>query len=458
MAAPNQKDGGGELPLGQAEAFVAQLLQQVVQYGRSFAVVDEMLLKQRKFLAHQAKIKAQVYMVLRYYPRLKFILKLLCTRSLGKKQQAIACLLCLGLAQLMFETRSPHACVNACVQASLVLKQGWAKSFVNACLRRFIREKKHIMDQVHADQVALYAHPAWMVEQLQHDWPQRYKDILHANNQLAPMFLRVNQRIISRQCYLDALQQVDISAHPIEITSCGVSLDEPRGIDTLPGFFEGQMAVQDASGQLLTEILRSIAEQRNTFSPQRVLDACCAPGSKACLLLEQLSGVEKMDLLDKDATRLQLVRENIQRLHLTDTQINIQCADATETDVWWDGVPYDFILCDAPCSGSGVIRRHPDIKILRRAADIDTLCAVQKKLLHRLWPCLASGGVLVYATCSVFHAENHMLIQEFCATQPDALQLQLDFAWGYEVGGCRYILPGEQRMDGFCYVVLYKSD
>ncbi len=261
------------------------------------------------------------------------------------------------------------------------------------------------------------------------------------------MVLRVNRRMISPAAYVEKLQACGIGAQPAAECDAAVILDTPVGVERLPGFFEGLVSIQDAAAQKAAALL-------TPQGGQRVLDACAAPGGKTCHLLELQPAIGELIALDREATRLRQVEENLHRLGL---RAVLKAADAAATESWWDGIPFDRILLDAPCSATGVIRRHPDIKVLRRSSDIDALVEQQWRLLHRLWPLLAPDGMLLYATCSVLARENHEQIVRLLRSRPDAREMPLAEDYGRSCAAGRQILPGERSMDGFYFALLKKE-
>lgn len=277
-----------------------------------------------------------------------------------------------------------------------------ASGFVNAILRRFVRERGTLLEAVRRDAVAAFNHPLWWIERVRQDWPTQWRDLLAANDRPPPMVLRVNARRGSAQQYVQRLAAQGRAAQVVGPQA--VWLAVPCAVAQLPGFAEGDVSVQDVSAQRAAPLLL----QRPLPHGARVLDACAAPGGKTAHLLE----LADLDLtaLDVDAARLQRVQQTLQRLHL---QARLVCADARQPGAWWDGRPFDAVLLDAPCSASGVVRRHPDVRWLRRAQDLSTLARTQAELLDALWPTVAEGGVLLYVTCSIFRAEGEQQIDAF---------------------------------------------
>jgi len=306
---------------------------------------------------------------------------------------------------------APHTVVNQAVDAARQDRNTHRQAaFINACLRRFMRERDALLADVAGQPVARWNHPAWWIERLQRDHPGQWQAILAANNQPGPMVLRINRRRISRADYLQALQAMGLSARAIG--EDGLVLDAPQPVERLPGFSQGHCSVQDGAAQMAGGLLLA---GREWTAADRVLDACAAPGGKTAHLLERA----ELDLLalDVDARRCVRIHDNLHRLGLS---AEVQCADAGQPAVWWDGQPFEAILLDAPCTASGIVRRHPDVRWLRRAADVDALVAIQRQLLEALWPLLKPGGRLLYCTCSVFRAEGSDQVQAFLERHTDA--------------------------------------
>jgi len=298
--------------------------------------------------------------------------------------------------------------------------------------------------------VQRYEHPEWLLARLQADWPEAWQEIVAANNARAPMTLRVNLAQGDREAYLAVLQTEGIDAGPVAAVDTAVQLADAMPVDGLPGSAAGGVSVQDAAAQLAAGLL-------GAEPGQWILDARAAQGGKTAHILEGLTaqgGTAELVALDSDARRMGRVAETLDRLALS---ADLRVADAADLAAWSEGESFDRILLDAPCSGTGVIRRHPDIKLLRRESDIGTLVTTQARLLDRLWSVLKPGGRLVYATCSVLRAENTAQIEAFLARQADAQEQPLAADWGRPQTAGRQILPGEADMDGFYYAVLEKS-
>ncbi len=307
---------------------------------------------------------------------------------------------------------SAHTVVNQVVEAAKADRSLQRQSaFINACLRRFLREREVLLEHVAEQLQARWNHPIWWIERVQHDHPEHWQAILAANNRPGPMALRVNRRKTDRQAYATALASAGIEAMPFG--DDGLELRVPHPVERLPGFDKGLCSVQDAAAQMAAGLL---LEGRAWTPDDRVLDACAAPGGKTAHLLE-LADIQ-MQALDLDPARCERIRQNLDRLGLA---AQLLCADAAQTDAWWDGNLFDAILLDAPCTASGIVRRHPDVRWLRRASDIAQLARTQRSLLDALWPLLKPGGRLIYATCSVFRAEGQDQADAFLERHTDAV-------------------------------------
>lgn len=418
-------------------AKASHIIFQVIVEGRSLS--DSLANLVTKDSRDSAFIQAICYGVCRFYERLAAILQLLLDKPLKEKDRDIYCLLLVGLYQLSEMRVAPHAAIAETVNATKVLKKPWAKNLVNAILRQYQRhpELSANIQQKEAE----FAHPLWIIKKIQKAWPNDWEAILTANIQHPPFSLRINQKKTSRDNYLRHFHQ----AHVIAETDSGMILPEPVPVETLPGFSAGEVSVQDGAAQLAAGLL-------NLKPGLKVLDACAAPGGKTTHILENESSIQ-LTAIDHDEKRLDSIRDNLKRLELT---ADCLCNDASTPQEWWNGVQYDRILLDVPCSASGVIRRHPDIKILRREEDIAKLAAVQAKLLDAIWPLLAPGGLLLYATCSIFPEENSDLVQAFLETHADAREERIESGWGKKCLVGKQILPGMHDMDGFYYARLNK--
>jgi 16S rRNA (cytosine967-C5)-methyltransferase len=388
-------------------------------------------------------LKALVYGVVREHSLLSALASQMLSKPLDKDPEMQALLL-VGLYQLRSMRIPPHAAVAETVNATADLSKPWARGLTNALLRRYLRERDTLEAALPPYQAIRYSHPDWMIRAVQRDWPQRWEALLEANQQAGPLTLRVNRRQLSRDSYLEQLKTAGIEAQPVPEVPQAVVLTQAVPVDQIPGFAEGVVTVQDASAQLAAALL-------DLQDGQRVLDACAAPGGKTTHILE-LADVEVL-AIDSDAQRLPRVQENLDRLHFKAT---LKAADGTRPSTWWDDRPFDRILLDAPCSGTGVIRRHPDIKWLRRQDDIPQMAAVQLRLLHMLWPLLKPGGLLVYASCSILREEGEDIVSRFLAQQGEAREQVIEAGWGEACAVGRRIAPGGV-FDGFYYACLRKS-
>ncbi len=390
-----------------------------------------------------AMVRLLSYGVLRELTSLKWLSAMLMDKPLAADDD-VAALILVGIYQMRTMKTPPHAAINETVDAVEILKHGYAQGLVNAVLRRYSREAELLEQRISTDPTVLYSHPGWLVEKLQHDWPQTWEAVLAANNKQGPLTLRVNRRRIARDEYLKRLDEMKIAASAHPHVPDAVILDSARPVEKIPGFLTGQVSVQDASAQHAVDLL-------DLKPGQRVLDACAAPGGKTAHILER-ADVE-VTALDIDGGRLARVDENLRRLKLQATMLS---GDAGEPERWWDRKSFDRILIDAPCSGTGVIRRHPDIKWLRRDTDIVTLQQTQLKLLKSLWPLLKPGGRLVYATCSTLRDEGDEIASRFRLLGEDLRLIPIEANWGEKTEFGRRIAPGGAN-DGFYYAVFEKK-
>ena len=440
--APRSSRSAGTLPPGAAVRAAAAVV--VARVLRERCEADDALVAAEGEVAERdrALLAALVFGALRWHQRLRWQSARLLTKPLKPGQLELGALLEIGLLQLQ-EMRIPsHAAVSATVDAAALLGRRDAAPLVNAVLRRFQRERGALDAALAGDDEARYCHPRWLLEELARDWPDDWQRICAANNAPAPMWLRVNERRTTRADYLARLEAAGLSARPDEQVPSAIALHAPQPVESLPGFaagdvLDGNVAAQRAAGFL------------GLAPGQRVLDACAAPGGKTCHILESCPGLDEVWALDRDAARLERVRANLDRLRLGARLVR---GDATRPEAWWDGRPFERILLDAPCSAVGVIRRHPDIKVLRRPEDVARAVALQARLLRALWPLLAPGGRLVYATCSVLRRENDAQIRAFGMEF-----LSFEGPGTAQLSGCQS-LPGDADGDGFYYACLLKSE
>ncbi len=427
-------------------ATAALLLQQVIYHGDSLTDALQQTAAQAVPATEQALLRDICFGALRWHERLSAILAQLVSKPLKAADKDVECLLRVGLYQLIYQRTPDHAAVNETVKAVKKLRKQWAEKLVNGVLRRFLRERDSLLAQADQQATARYAFPAWLLQRLQTAWVNDWESIVQASNTHAPMTLRVNARKATTAAYLQQLQAAEFDADTIAAVPSALQLHKAANVEQLPDFAHGAVSVQDAAAQLAAFLLDC---QPN----MRVLDACAAPGGKTGHLLEHTPDLQ-LTALDSSANRLQRVAENLHRLQLP---AQLVAADAGDVTSWWDGKPFERILLDAPCSATGVIRRHPDIKVLRRDTDIAALQHEQARLLRSLWQTLQEGGLLLYATCSILPEENSQQIARFMAEQHDAVHLPIEDAWGHALPFGRQILPGNAGMDGFYYALLQKQ-
>jgi 16S rRNA (cytosine967-C5)-methyltransferase len=415
--------------------------------GRSLRAALAEVLPRLADARDRALCEAIVFAACRWLPRYEAVLAQLLDKALPARHARIHALLLAGLAQLDALQLPAHASLDATAEAARTLRAPALVGLVNALLRRFLREGAALLQRLaHEDPVVASAHPVWLLERLQHDWPRHWPAIVEANNRQAPLWLRVHAQRVGREAYRQRLAAAGIAAEPLAHWPQALRLDAAPAPTSLPGWDAGLVAVQDAAAQIVPALL--------ALAPgQRVLDACAAPGGKTAALLEAEPALRLL-ALDNAPARLARLRSGLARLGHAPA---MQCADAARPQDWWDGQPFDRILLDVPCSATGIIRRQPDVKWHRRAADIPALAAQQAILLDALWPLLAPGGQLLYTTCSVLTEENAGSVAGFLARTPDARPLALPDWLGHAAGPGRQRLPGEAGMDGFYYALLGKD-
>ncbi|MBI4005140.1 MAG: 16S rRNA (cytosine(967)-C(5))-methyltransferase RsmB [Gammaproteobacteria bacterium] len=431
----------------QARAIAAQAIAEILTRGQTLSFLLPSFLEHLVNPKDQAFAQELCYGVFRWYYRLDFILQVLLTKELKPKDIDIRVLILVGLYQLGYLRTPPHAAVSATVDACDDLRKPWAKKLVNALLRKYQRDSDRLHLIIDKNNAAKYAHPTWLLEYLQRDYPDRWPAITDANNHHPPMFLRVNYRKTTRSDYMARLETAHIKAEETNFSTAGIRLSKPMNVDELPEFKSGYVSVQDLAAQLSAPLL-------DLKSGQRVLDACAAPGGKLTHILELEPGLSDIVAIEYDAIRYEQLRRTLDRVHLTATLVH---ADARESEKWWDGIPFDRILLDAPCSATGVIRRHPDIKVLRKPENIAGATQIQYELLSTLWPLLKRGGKLLYVTCSILSPENDHQIRAFSANHPDAKPMTINGEWGLTTAYGIQTLPGQFDMDGFYYACLEKT-
>ena len=429
--------------MANSRAVAAGVVAQVIADGKSLSTLLPQSIA-RLDDSDRGFAQELIYGTLRFYFMLDALIKPLLQKPLKAKDADIHALLLSGAYQLYQLGTAPHAAISESVDAARALKKDWACALINAVLRNLQRQHDALQNQLADHERA--AHPAWLFGKLRKAYPAQFDAIVAANNDKGPMTLRVNAQKIARDDYLLRLHAAGIDARICAATSHGITLQRAVNVSELPGFADGLVSVQDESAQLAGELL--------PLSPRlRVLDACAAPGGKTAHLLEREPSLQ-LTAIDIDDKRLQRVHETLRRL-----QLDAECidADVADTDTWWNGKPFDRILLDAPCSATGVIRRHPDIKLLRTPEDIEQLARTQLRLLTRLWITLDAGGYLLYATCSVLPQENGAVIATFLAQQDDAEEIELDERYGEKQIHGRQRLPQIDGGDGFYYALLRKK-
>jgi 16S rRNA (cytosine967-C5)-methyltransferase len=388
------------------------------------------------------------YGTCRWQPQLQCFVDLLVDKPLRNKDRDVVALMLIGLYQLIYLRIPDHAAISATVQAAQALKKPWAKGLINGVLRRYQREGDALRQRLQSRSEYRHAHPGWMVESISAAWPEHAEQIFTANNLHPPLTLRVNRRQTSREDYLKLLNDQGIAARATPFSADGITLEKGLDVETLPRFAEGAVSVQDEAAQLSAVVL-------DLQPGQQVLDACCAPGGKTAHILEREGRLQRLVALDISEQRLERTRQNLQRLQL-DAELLV--ADATKPATWSAPAQFDRILVDAPCSATGVIRRHPDIKLLRNRDDVDRLLTTQRALLDNIWPLLKPGGLLIYATCSILPAENSTMVAGFVDSQPNAQHLSLGAEWGVRQAFGRQLLPQADGHDGFYFARLRKAD
>lgn len=421
-------------PLAAALLHAAELLSAVLA-GRT---LDAVLAEARLSGSLRAATMDLAYSALRRYGRDDFLLAQLVQRPLS--DPSVRSLLLVALARLESRPEDAHTTVDQATTTAASLAGGHFKGLVNGVLRNFLRRRDALLALADADPVAHGQHPAWWIKRLQQDHPQHWRAILAAGNAHPPMTLRVNHRRIASADFLARLTAAGIAAHPAG--DAAFILEKPMPVERIPGFAEGLCSVQDAGAQRAACLL-------DAHAGQRVLDACAAPGGKAAHLLELH---DDMDLLalDVEPVRAARISENFVRLGLASQRAVVKVGDAGTPKAWWDGRPFDRILADVPCTASGVVRRHPDAKWLRQPADIKRFAATQARILDALWGTLVGGGKMLYATCSVFAAENEDQVTAFTRRHADALRLTIAGAPHLQ------LLPNAAH-DGFFYALLQKT-
>jgi 16S rRNA (cytosine967-C5)-methyltransferase len=419
-------------------------LVRVIDKGQSLTTVRQHVYEKLQDERDRGFAMELIQGVLRWRWKLDALLLACMDKPLRNKETELRYLLYIALYELSELNSADYAVVDEAVKITRKLKKPWASSLVNAVLRRYKREADGIQQSLTETQRV--SHPQWLIDSIQHDWPEHWQQILANNNERAAICLRVNTMALTREMYLQKLQQKNIAAQIHGISDVAITLQQQLDVTTLPGYEDGEFSVQDAGAQLAADLL-------DVKSGQRVLDLCAAPGGKTCHVLERADNAITMLAVDSDEKRLLRVQQNLQRLNL---QAEILAADASGKS-WHQHEPFDRILLDAPCSATGVIRRHPDIKSLRRPDDLPALVKLQASILRSAWQQLRPGGRLLYVTCSVLAAENSQQIKQFISQQEDAIELADEQSWGMRCEVGRQLLPGFEQTDGFYYALLEKQ-
>lgn len=421
-------------------AAAANILFQVVDKGQSLSSALP-LGQQQVNPRDQALLQEICFGALRILPRLESVASELMDKPLKGKQRVFHHLILVGIYQIGYMRIPAHAAVGETVEATKTLKGPKLRGLINAVLRNYQRNQEQLDEISVSHNAGKYGHPGWLLKLLQESYPQQWEAIVEANNTKAPMWLRVNHQHHNRDDYQALLKNegIDSTAHPEALDA--LKLAAPCDVNTLPGFDKGWVSVQDAAAQLSINYLEP-------KDGELILDCCAAPGGKTAHILERTKDSQVV-AIDCDETRLKRVHDNLKRLKL---QAKVVCGDARTPSEWWQGEQFDRILLDAPCSATGVIRRHPDIKWLRRADDIEALAALQSEIFDAMWQQLKVGGTLVYATCSITPQENKQQVKAFLARTNNATLIGSDID-----NPGRQILPGEDDMDGFYYAVLKKA-
>ena len=418
-------------------------LSEVLDLNKSLA--ESEALSQVRDSRDSAFARHLAYGVLRWLTGLEWLAGELLGKPLKKRERDVQRLLLLGLQQLWHDQTASHAAVNETAECARLLGKPWAVGLINAVLRRFQREQEQLLGKLEQSGQR-FAHPDWMLNEIRQDWPGHWQEIVDANNRQAPLWLRINRRQADESTLRKNLATAGFETGDHPYARDAISISPAVAVGKIPGFEKGWLSVQDPAAQLARDLL----EPR---PGDRILDACGAPGGKTAHLLESCAGIE-LTVLDRQEQRVEKIHQTLGRLGLT---ADIQLADAAFIQDWWKGEKFDKILLDAPCSASGVIRRHPEIKWLRSSEQVNTAVQTQYGLLTALWPLLETGGTLVYSTCSILKRENNLQIHKFLKLHTDAIVQIPAVEWGTIESFGRQIMPGEAQMDGFFYAVLRKS-
>ncbi len=432
-----------------ARATATQIIHQVLSKRSSLDAVIFNTDLSRFSEKDQRFIRELCFGTLRYYYRLEPISKQLLHKPIPEKHLDVFCLLLIGLYQIIYLRTPTYAAISATVEAAKKLKKNWATGLLNKTLRVFCDKQDEILIEVDKDPGAKYAHPQWLTGKIKKAWPDHWQQILTANNHQAPMAIRTNPALTTTQDYLALLTKAGIEAELINSLPFAIQLKSPCAVNQLPSFDKGYCYIQDAAGQYVAPLLQLAPHMR-------VLDACAAPGSKTTDIASTEPQLEKLVAIDVDKNRVQKIKENIDRLQLSEHKIQLISANAVEIDSWWDKKPFDRIIIDAPCSATGVIRRHPDIKLLRLPEDIENQAKLQFDLLNNLWALLKPDGLLLYTTCSILREENEKNIDAFLNKHLDAKVCPISVPNAIPLKHGVQLLPTANGPDGFYYALLSK--
>lgn len=421
-------------------SMAAQAVEQVVEKGQSLSNVLPAL-QQKVGDKDKALLQELCFGVLRSLSQLEWMIKQLMERPMTGKQRTVHYLIMVGFYQLLYTRIPPHAALAETVEGAVVIKRQQLKGLINGVLRQFQRRQEELLNEF-AQTELRYLHPSWLVKRIRDAYPQQWESILEANNQRPPMWLRVNRNFNTRDAWLALLAEAGLNGFPHPDYPDAVRLETPTSVLALPGFEQGWVTVQDASAQGCVSYLQP-------QNGEQILDLCCAPGGKTTHILEVAPQADVM-AVDVDEKRLSRVYDNLKRLGMKAT---VKQGDGRHPAQWCGEQQFDRILLDAPCSATGVIRRHPDIKWLRRDRDIIELAQLQAEILNATWLHLKTGGTLVYATCSILPEENQQQIAAFLARTPDAVLSET----GTPEQPGRQNLPGAEEGDGFFYAKLIKK-
>lgn len=427
-------------------ALAAKLLFEVIAEGRSLTTVLPAYKSQCTEAKDAAFLQSLAFGVLRHYAFLNVLFKQLVSKGLSEKDELVHYLLCLGFYQLKYMRVPHHAALSETVEAARVLHKPHLAGLVNAVLRNYLRKQAALDEQALEQEEARYLHPAWFIRKVKRAWPNDWQAVFQGNNEQAPLTIRVNTRLISVPNYLEALAAAGFEASVVDEALPAIALAEAQDVRQLPGFKEGWFYAQDVSAQRAVPLL--------SLEPGlRVLDVCAAPGGKTTHIVEAEPRLAEVVAVDNSAERSERIRENLTRMR---AEVRMIVGDACRPAGWWDKRPFDRILVDVPCSAVGVIRRHPDIKWLRRERDIPDLVRQQLAILKSIWPLLKPAGILVYTTCSILPEENEGVIEAFLKTHPDAVSVPITMSLGKPQRFGHQILPGDANQDGFYYARLQK--